>query len=105
MSDSGINDTGNYETRAKVMTLIYEDGRTTKYKIKNVLLIDEQGMNWTLWKGGITALSYEKLVRVKLLKRKIIQDNINAIYWDLRNIADYAFNYRKRPAIMGGGQN
>jgi hypothetical protein len=100
-SDNGNNVVGKYEEDAKTLTLVFEDGHAKRYEAKDNIFLDEQGRKWVFWSGGETGLSYEKMVRARIITQK----NKNDIIDVLNLLGSNAFAYRKRPVYYAGGQN
>jgi hypothetical protein len=95
---------GTYESDSTLVTLIFFGGRALRLEIKGDTLFDEEGNTWVYWRKGETGWAYEKSDGVK--KSKALADTRqakDAVINDLNNLAAHAYQYRIRPASMGGG--
>jgi hypothetical protein len=99
-----INIIGTYEEDSLLVTLIFFGGRALRMEIKGDTLFDEEGYSWVYWSKGESGWAYERSDGVK--KSKALADarqTKDAMINDLNNLAAHAYQYRIRPASMGGG--
>jgi hypothetical protein len=104
MKKPAMKTDGTYESKGDSITLISRAGELNSCQRKGDTLADENGEYWVLWHGGTTGAEYESGGKAAPggagQAISSIEDNIVT---DLTNLGADAYQYKVRPAAMGGG--